>query len=913
MQKASVFNRPPAAEGWPLFWHSPEGSLRNEFCIFERFVEIESIPEICWVEIFADTRYRLFINGHIVACGPPRFLPHRPHCEHYELRDFLRPGTNLLRVEVNSRGAPSYQAIRSKGGLALRGTIGEVELALPRDWVVKTTCGWDPKAEPFSFAQGPIEIRDLRAAEFNQGRPIARLDRAHWGTILPSPISPACLRPLKSPRIVRSGLLEKGRFRKGFRGPEECGGRLPFCFHLFSPIEQTLTATMSWGPVSLNGRWLTTQSTPELVNQETVGLKLLPGLNFCFGIPELLKPRWTWQMEFPENFGLVVSALPGAAEPFLVGAPTLSAARVEGLLKHPPATAGEIPFDISQWNLAGLERPPSPAKELSWDRISEDLIAQGSGLTIPAELPGNADSTLVLDFESEYLGYPFVEIDAPSGTVVDLGYDEKLSSTGIPEYFLSNPFVNAADRFVLREGYQRVDGFHPRGGRYLQITIRGATRPVRILGVGILSAVGTYPHVGNFVSGDQQIDWAWKASERTLFASMADGWIDPWREQGLYLGDALVQGHATRKITPDWRLDPWSLRLWSDAQFGNGQLPDVVPSPHDTPLIDYTLIWIVALRNYWAESGDLPVVRELWPTVSRILTSPAWVLTLDGLWEVGENQTAFIDWGATLEERTGVNACLNALRYRALTSALELARAIGFHHSATQLEEEAAALKEAFHKHFWDEKEGRFFACLQGDRPWVGPSLHATALALAFGLEKNDARTGEYLARHLKVNGDFPEGRIEIYFLYFALIALRNAGRIADAENAIRNYYGFMQTRGAWTLWESLQRGAEGKDSMCHGWSSGVIPYLAECTLGIQYLVPGDPTHILIAPESETLNSVSGQVAHPYGLIAVAWEIRDAGLHITVSHPDTVRITVKPAGRLATFPKTVSRRAIRGH
>ena len=157
----------------------------------------------------------------------------------------------------------------------------------------------------------------------------------------------------------------------------------------------------------------------------------------------------------------------------------------------------------------------------------------------------------------------------------------------------------------------------------------------------------------------------------------------------------------------------------------------------------------------------------------------------------------------------------------------------------------------------------------------------------------------DYLAEGLQISDGFPPGHCEIYFLYYALEGLYRAGRAAAAENAMREYYGFMRRRGARTLWESLSEGAKGNDSLCHGWSSGALPYLSERVLGVRPQKPGDLTCMLVAPESETLARAEGVVPHPAGPITVRWTVKEDLLRIEVRRPVNVVVEICPRGRLA--------------
>ncbi len=885
--------------GGRFFWCEPTGTGRNVFCIFERKVVLECAPVVAEIQIFADSLYRLIVNDTICGYGPARFIPSHPEYDKYDISGLLRTGENVIRIEANALGAPTYQAVPSIGGVAVCGQIGDtISLDMEEGWLVQRSGAWDADSEHYSFAQGPVEICDTRLFKRETLYPPVAVQGGAWGKLSErGPRAPSLL-VLSPVRIVTCATLRSGFSRVGFRCPVVDGGRQPFYTYIYSPKEQEIEAGVFWGPLGIHGQWLDHSPCTIRGNRETVLLPLKAGWNFVFGVPEILKPAWAWQMELPSDRELQVRGLPETANPAAFCLGPLAAAGE--LPEHPPGRAEDLAGYPAAWPpTAGM--PPSPARELAWDLPDKPILPSNSPWRLPLDIQADRDVTLVMDLGDEYLGHAFVEVEVTAGTILDIGHDERLRENGTPDYFRCNPFLNTADRFVLRGGRQHIETFHERGGRYLQMTFRRARGHVRIHAAGIRSSCGKYPRTGMFACGDTDLDWAWEGGERTLRASMADGWIDPWRERGLYIGDALVQSHATRKITSDWRLDPWCLRLWARAQFDDGQLPDVVPSHPHRPLCDYTLIWILALRNYWAASGDLELVRELWPTIPKIFSSPVWKTAEGGLWEVTPDTKLFIDWGVVPEERQGVNACLNAFRFRALECSAELAEAIGHKREANSYRHEAARIGALFRRVFWDCQLGRFAAAKIHGEVFRGPALHANALVLAFGMCDGGQMepVADYLAEGLRISDGFPLGHCEIYFLYYALEGLYRAGRAGAAENAMREYYGFMRLRGARTLWESLSEGAIGNDSLCHGWSSGALAYLSERVLGVRPLRPGDPSCILVAPEAETLDQAEGIVPHPSGAISIRWAVKENRLRIEVKTPANVAVEIRPRGRLA--------------
>ncbi|MEI7535186.1 MAG: hypothetical protein WCK57_12530, partial [Verrucomicrobiae bacterium] len=104
---------------------------RNQFVSFERrFVCSATTPAT--LHLFADTRYRLYVNGEFVAYGPGCFVTAHPEYDTNDLTPLLRAGENLLRVEVNYYGCSSFQTMPDgmPGFIAAGGTAdGRVDFA----------------------------------------------------------------------------------------------------------------------------------------------------------------------------------------------------------------------------------------------------------------------------------------------------------------------------------------------------------------------------------------------------------------------------------------------------------------------------------------------------------------------------------------------------------------------------------------------------------------------------------------------------------------------------------------------------------------------------------------------------------------------------------------------------------------
>ncbi|NRA40371.1 MAG: hypothetical protein HRU15_19665, partial [Planctomycetes bacterium] len=452
-------------------------------------------------------------------------------------------------------------------------------------------------------------------------------------------------------------------------------------------------------------------------------------------------------------------------------------------------------------------------------------------------------------------------------------------------------------------------GFHPRGGRYLQVSIQLPTNyshsesndDITLLYLGTRSAQVEVKREGQFACADTLFDWTWDACHATIQACVEDAFLDcPWRERGTYLGDALVEAGSLRSYTSDEAVTERSIDLWAQGQMPSGQMQACVPSYHRRPHPDFTLIWILLIHDLWTHTGKTDRIEQYWDIVGKIFTSELWRDSGNGLWDATDLH-CFFDWGAHADAKTGTsNACLNAFRYRALLCASELATAIGKEEEADSYHQQAAEVYAAFCDHLWDERFMTFLAADGEEHLNHQHDLHGNILALHFGLYTDEQLPAllDYVCTRMETNcqqgieKNQGSGHAELYFLSYVIPALYEHGKVAEAEAVIREHYGTVQRYGGWTIWEAFSRGVRGLGSQCHAWSCAASIAFSQHTLGVRP-VNGDNNSIIIAPNS-CLAWARGSVPHPSGLISVAWRREDKHLWIEYDAPAHVHVSVEP-------------------
>ena len=74
--------------------------------------------------ITADSRYKLWINGHFVARGPARSWPQAQCVDRLDVAPYLQPGLNVLAVQVYQPGYSHFAYVhRAAAGLLAHLTV----------------------------------------------------------------------------------------------------------------------------------------------------------------------------------------------------------------------------------------------------------------------------------------------------------------------------------------------------------------------------------------------------------------------------------------------------------------------------------------------------------------------------------------------------------------------------------------------------------------------------------------------------------------------------------------------------------------------------------------------------------------------------------------------------------------------
>ena len=628
--------------------------------------------------------------------------------------------------------------------------------------------------------------------------------------------------------------------------------------------------------------------------------------NSCYGPAEIFDARkeedWTatsyddsaWQKPY------VVTDNHGNSGPFVNPMEKLVPRTVPMMHEEavPPATVERIGEVIGQEDMIGTTHIPTLASYLLQDVVVDARFSAvenaagvcegGSGAAFVSQpspkdygQPNQVNAVIIYDFGREITGYGWLDVEGNEGAVVDISYGERLIAGRVQSVV---QHVGYADRYILTQGRQRHEVYDWKGFRYMQLTFRNLTEPLKLHGVG--ATISWYPleQLGSFTSPDKQVEEIWRTGAYTQQLCTHDTVMDcPWREQQQWLGDGRVQLLILQNAFGEKTMPRSFVENFAESQLATGHMRCVAPGC-DRYIVDYSLWWVQALWDVLLFDGDVEFAAR-W--ILHLEKQMAWFdgyINADGLLERTPGWV-FIDWANVGKD--GVCAVLNAIYAIACDAAANVCRAAGRKDLMKTYTAKAAAVRNAFHGVFWDDGR-RFYVDNVVDGAKSGRfSWHTQAAAVLAGVLEVDAT--DLMERAV---GDSSLVKTEPYFSYYLCEALSEAGLGDKAMEFVRDRWGAMLDAGATSFWEEWQPAGSFREgywrmrprSQCHAWSAGPTAWISRRVLGVR--VESLEDKLVVAPQPCGLQAVEGTVPTRFGPVHVKWRMLEGDLQLEVDAPD---------------------------
>jgi len=300
-------------------------------------------------------------------------------------------------------------------------------------------------------------------------------------------------------------------------------------------------------------------------------------------------------------------------------------------------------------------------------------------------------------------------------------------------------------------------------------------------------------------------------------------------------------------------------------------------------------LWI---RDYHLYTGDADFARRLFPHAAAGIEEALGKIGDRGLLE-WPGAWHFVEWAPGRDDDHAINSAEQAGLVATLDAGVHLADVAGreFAQKVPMWRESRERLVRAINTHLWDGKRGAYYDSLHEDgTPSLVTSQATNAAMVAFGIASEER--AKELARRI-VGGDpnfLSYG--SPYGLFYIFEMLLQLGKVNELFSIIRDRWGEMVLAGDTTTWETFSEyngPVWPARSRCHPFAAYILKYYVQLVLGLEPLAPGWREFRVSPRPPLGMESCSGAIPTPHGLIRVGWTRRDGKVDLRVESPPELR------------------------
>lgn len=469
-------------------------------------------------------------------------------------------------------------------------------------------------------------------------------------------------------------------------------------------------------------------------------------------------------------------------------------------------------YDDSSWNKV---RRVS-LEEAGWNRLVDRPIPQWKdyglktytrterqGNQILAYLPYNAQVT------------PYLKVQSVADRKIDIRTDD----------YQGGSATNVFAEYITREGVQEFECRGWMNGHYVIYTI---PEGCEVLELKYRETGYETNFAGNFWCDDPFLTRLWTKSQRTLYITMRDTYMDcPDRERAQWWGDVVNElGEAFYALDEKaHRLTRKGICELMDWQRADSTIFAPVPAGNYKDELPMQMLASVGYYGFWTYymgTGDKELIEYVFPKVKKYIH--VWKTSSDGLVIPRKGGWTWGDWGDNKDMEL-----LFSLWYSiALDGYAHMARLVDEPAEARWADETNDRLRKVFHQKYWT---GTYYKSPDYEGQ---PDDRAQALAVVAGvLPKELYPTIRPFFRQ--------QYHASPYMEKYVLQALCEMGYYQDAMGRMRLRYEAMVDSPLTTLWEGWGIGKEGfgGGSYNHAWSGGPLTILSSYVAGVKVVEPG--------------------------------------------------------------------------
>jgi alpha-L-rhamnosidase len=497
--------------------------------------------------------------------------------------------------------------------------------------------------------------------------------------------------------------------------------------------------------------------------------------------------------------------------------------------------------------------------------------------------------------------YTVIDFTAEDGAEAELHFDYDSATL---ERMSGGDHGDGGITYHARAGRQTYVTSDTRGLSHGAISVRSGR--ITIHRLQLIERLYPFDVKGSFQCSDQMLNHLWSMCARSCQLLSEDAYVDcadrervEWMDSDPPAYDitrTALAGAGTSHI--DSRLYAALLRRTAYTIQPEGWVKAHTCSDRfdiHAKMEDRACDWVQGARRYYDSTGDLVLIREIWPMLTPQMD---WFLqkrTPRGLVLARE----WIVWGNPIGYVTCEGAGLNAFVYKALQDTAALGKALGEERAAARYAKAADDLARAFDRYLWDEKSGSYFSAyypqetasmqenrshqpkLQRQGDHLEPTLFSSLWAMDQGIVPTAKKTR--VMSHLLEHRQDARRIMTYYYLFQQMYAAHSPELDLEVLKTVREKWAPMAASPLVASWEEF-------DGASKAHIYGMFPgyFLSAYVLGVRPEMPASRKHLLIEPRLADLTHASGTVMTEHGPVTVAWKKSGTGLDFTLQLPPSV-------------------------
>lgn len=899
------------------------------------------------IEIWADSRYYLWINGIFIETGPSRCWPAYPEkdCLTVDVSDC--PQELCIAVLIWNFGISTSQYIHGNAGFYLSCTAADnlnnnFYIGTDTKWKCKQHLAFQTPVPRINVSQTWVEIyndslfpADWITSNFNDSEwnnaqpavpPFPRKGEAYRLESMPKREIPLLTSVIKKPilvvqekRILCRGIGiridYKGAFYPDDKTTEDILQTGYICCLINSPVRQKNIITLAdrlWPEVdehiSLNGKQYTLK--PGEREKECI---LEKGENLFLLDVSGARQRFTSDLHFFTETAIEFlppikdsSALFAALGPFEY-ARIGNIVCVDGFsvnIKQPDFVAAGKCASIEE--LKRFTKWLNPIDNILFDGAklrsvgvkteSIHSIKRAYEKTLYFNASDkNGDHEVILDMGVEVSGFLSFFVEAEERVELDFLFFEHLAN-GNPEI---PDDLDISLRYTCQEGKHFFRSLHRRGFRYIAIRTRSHGKTV-ISNLSLDERLYPLKQIASFHSNDGILNDIWHMCKRTVELCSEDVPADsPAFEQAFWIGDSYVMSLYYQWTFGETEMMKHALML-AARSMNYSALPDChLPAGVHLLLTAWAQLWILTAKDYWQHTADEDFLKVLYPWLEKAAEGFKRHIDEHGLFTI--HAWNMLDWADMDTPYRGTVTHLNALLVLCFQCLAELSVVRNLPDKQKKWEKAAAELAHNADIAFWNSERNCYIDSIHED----GTRSKTISVQSNLMMLRCDC-VPEMKKKSIKsfVLSPPPDAVVPgspfMAHFYYDFLFEEGFGKTAVA--GIKKQWSPMLEHGS--CWETFKGFYKDRltRSYCHAWSSAPSYLFGAYILGIKPLLPGF-AKIQIAPVPVSLKHAKGIVPIPAGNVYVEWRIKEQSFFCTITLPASIEYVFKAPEEYGTTTK----------